>query len=464
MIALLLFTLAEPHVVDLGAPPPTDPPGRDRVRFDQLDDHVQPPPAVPSPRRGTIAPGFTTADPIGLEDENKPGSEYPRKHTLYLNFAGADLMSGGDNSATNRSQLAENGPYPVFTGGEPKAIAAAQSLEADLAPFGVRVVYLERPPELLPYTMAMIGGEWMDTQLDSPAGGVAAAADCGATNQRRVVYVFADGGWSALEIASTAAQEAGHAWGLDHSYNCDSVMSYCAGAADKIFSDVCDDLCELDCQLPANCRETHEMFCGAGSDQQNEVEELAWLFGTDAPDMEAPTVEILQPEEGAMFAMGEPVDVVSMISDDYGGYAWKYHVERDGEVTYDQVNYTRDVDDMDRPYLQFVNLDPGEYTFTVIAMDHADQLGEASVHVTVMGDGADTTGGDEEDDGADETTGDGDDDDDDGDDDEGDDDTSGGTAAADDGGGEKGCAIGAAPRVVCLWPLVVAIAAYRRRR
>ena len=169
MILFALLALTEPTVVDLSAPQPSDPPAGDRVRFEDLDDYVLPPPAVPSPRRGTIAPAFTTADAVGLEDENKPGSEYPRKHTLYLNFAGAELMSGGDNSATNRSQLAENGPYPVFTGGEPKAIAAAQSLEADLAPFGVRVVYLERPPELLPYTMAMVGGEWMDTQLDSPA-------------------------------------------------------------------------------------------------------------------------------------------------------------------------------------------------------------------------------------------------------------------------------------------------------
>ena len=387
MILFALLALSEPTVVDLSQPQPTEPPAHAEVRFEDLDAHVQPAPAEPSPRRGTIAmpmDDFTSRQRMAAE-EDRPGNEYPRKHTLFMNFGGGELKNGEDNSAESRSSLAEIGNYPTFTGGEPKALAAIQAIESDLSPFGVRVVYLERPEKLVPYTMAMIGGQWEDTTLNNPAGGVAATADCGAINQRRVVYVFADGGWSALDIAATAAQEAGHAWGLDHTYNCDSVMSYCFGAEDKVFSDTCDELCELDCQLPANCRVTHEMFCGADSDQQNEVEELAWLFGGDAPDMAAPSVEIISPADGTVFQEGEPVDIVSMISDDFGGYAWKYKVERDGETTYDQVNYNRDVDDMNRPFLQFVGLDPGEYVFTVQATDHADQIGEDSITITVQG-------------------------------------------------------------------------------
>ena len=39
--------------------------------------------------------------------------------------------------------------------------------------YGINVVYLERPNKTVPYTMEMIGGDWTDTNIDSPAGGVA---------------------------------------------------------------------------------------------------------------------------------------------------------------------------------------------------------------------------------------------------------------------------------------------------
>ncbi|HET6583431.1 MAG TPA: hypothetical protein VFG69_08285, partial [Nannocystaceae bacterium] len=112
--------------------------------------------------------------------EDIPGNAYPRKHTLYLNFTGGELHNGSDNSAENKSQLALEGNYPTFTGGETKAVSVAQAVAADVANFGIQVVYLERPPKILPYTMVMVGGDWQDTNLEDPAGGVAPGADCGA--------------------------------------------------------------------------------------------------------------------------------------------------------------------------------------------------------------------------------------------------------------------------------------------
>jgi len=433
-VSLVLAIAGGPAVVDLSAPHPRRPEPARGPSVHELDDYLQPPPAEPTPRRGTIAEPIDdlTARRRLADMHDLPGNEYPRKHTVYMNFTGGDLMSGEDNSAENRSDLAENGAYPVFTGGEAKAVAAAQAFGSDVEPFGIEVVYLERPPQLLPYTMVMVGGTWEDTQLDGPAGGVAATADCGALNQRRVVYVFADGGWSAVEIASTSAQEAGHAWGLDHTYNCTSVMSYCLGPGDGTFSNTCDELCELDCQLPANCRVTHEMFCGAGNDQQNDVEELAWIFGTNAPDMEAPTVEILEPADGIEVPEMGSVDVVSDIADDYGGYAWKYVVERDGEIWYDQVAYDRGGDEEGHAFLQFANLQPGAYVFTIEVLDHAGQTASDSVSLTVLGGAADTTGTGDETGSADDSTGA--DDEDDGGDESSDD---GGTQS--DGGDDEGC-------------------------
>ena len=209
--------------------------------FGDLDDHIAPPQPVPTGSRPGALPGGwvqqgNTVVPAEVADgslvvepdaifavEDIPGNAYPRKHTLYMNFVGADLTGGKDNSAIDKSTLAKTGPYPAFTGGEQVALAAVQGVQNDVANFGIRVVY-ERPPQILPYTMAMIGGNWTDTNLEEPAGGVAPIADCGALGQRHVVYVFADGGWGSTGIANVTSQEAGHAWGLDHNLNCSSVM------------------------------------------------------------------------------------------------------------------------------------------------------------------------------------------------------------------------------------------------
>ena len=49
------------------------------------------------------------------------------------------------------------------SGGEERAIAVAQAVQADFAEMAVRVVYLERPPKRLPYVMIMMGGSYKDT-------------------------------------------------------------------------------------------------------------------------------------------------------------------------------------------------------------------------------------------------------------------------------------------------------------
>lgn len=338
-----------------------------------------------------VATGELTVDPkphFAVEDI--PGNAYPRKHTVYLNFTGGMLFTGTDNSAESRSSLAKQGMYPAFGGGEAKAVASVQAFETDVADFGIRTVYLERPSKTLPYTMVMIGGAWTDTNLEDAAAGVAPGTDCGALGQRHVVYTFAHSGWSATGIANVTSQEAGHAWGLDHSQNCGSVMAYCGGG-DKVFANSCDGLCEDACQGAAGCRLTHEMFCGEGSDQQNEYAELAWIFGGNEPDIEPPTVEIQEPQDGVRLPIGSDVDLRAVVDDNYGGFGWRFVIEHDGEVIYDQVDYDKDVDPMYRAALNLVNLEPGTYVFTVEAEDHADHI--TSDTVTVVIEPLDDTGG-----------------------------------------------------------------------
>ena len=376
--------------------------------FHSLDDHKLPDAQLQAAPPSQRAPGDDTALPEGwvqqgsvvmpaavvggLEAElppiyavqDIPGNQYPRKHTLFLNFNGGMLYTGSDNSAENRSSLAKQGVYPTFGGGESVALAIVQAVETDFAPYGIRVVYAERPRNVVPYTMEMVGGDWTDANLDDPAGGVAPGADCGALGQRHVVYTFSNGA-SVNIAANTAAQEAGHAYGLDHSLDCGSVMSYCMGTNDRAFVSGCAGLCEAGCQGAAGCRLTHEMFCGEGNDQQDDAAEMAWIFGGNEPDMEPPTVLIQSPEDGAELPEGSDVELRAVVDDNYGGFGWKFVVEKDGEVIYDQPDYDRDVDAEYRAALNLTALETGVWTFTVEAEDQYEHVTAQSVTVYVGG-------------------------------------------------------------------------------
>lgn len=397
--------------------------------FDELDAHKLPDDqiqaAVPSQRdpsdtaempagwvqQGSVVLPSEVAD--GLKDvgtgpifavEDIPGNQYPRKHTLFLNFGGGMLTNGSDNSAEGRSSLALTGIYPTFGGGESVALAVIQATEANFEQFGIRIVYETRPRNVVPYTMEMVGGSWMDTSLSDPAGGVAPGADCGALGQRHVVYTFSNGG-SVNIAANTIAQEAGHAYGLDHSFNCNSVMSYCGGSSDGSFQNGCDNLCENSCQGSAGCRLTHDMFCGEGNDQQDDVAEMAWIFGGNEPDMEAPTVDIQSPVDGAELDEGSDIELRAVVSDNYGGFGWKFLVTKDGEVIYDQPDYDRDVDAEFRAALNLSNLEAGVWTFTVEAEDQYEHVTSQTVTVNVGGVPATSGGSDSDTDGGDESSG-----------------------------------------------------------
>jgi len=338
-----------------------------------------------------VVAGELQVDPdVAYAIEDLPGNAYPRKHTLYLNFVGAEMLAGSDNSALNKSTLAKAGPYPAYQGGDQKAVSIAQAVAADVAAYGVQVKYLtaERPSQTVPYTMEMIGGNWTDTNIDSAAGGVAPGADCGALGQRHVVYTFASPGLGVNTAANTASQEAGHAWGLDHTNNCGSVMSYC-GIANGVFSDTCDSLCEEGCQgeNSAGCRLTHEEFCGEGNDQQNEAAELTFLFGGPEPDVEPPFVNILSPEDGDQFDVGADVDLRAEVDDNYGGFGWKYIITHNGEVLLDEVAFDRWVDDDLNAALNLTNLEAGVWTITVEVEDHYEQVTSQTVTFDV-GDGS----------------------------------------------------------------------------
>lgn len=337
-------------------------------------------------QREEIALGLKEIDPQPSPAwEDIEGNQYPRKGTVYMNFLGGALLTGADNSAENKSTLAKHKhPYPSYGGSESSALALIQAVKEDMATLGVRIMYDKRPSKTVPYTMAMIGGSWTDTNLSDPAGGVAPGTDCEDRGQRNVVYAFDTS-------SATVSQEVAHAWGLDHTMGSDRIMSYQSGS-NKRFGDNCQPLCEEACQGPGSigCRLIHEIYCGEGSETQNDLAELNKIFGGPEPDTEPPTVEIVSPEapDGTlMLDVGASVDVIGKIHDNYGGVGWKVTIAKDGMIMLDEVDYDR----VGHWYL--ANLPEGTYEVTLEAEDHADHVVQDKLTIFVGAPAPDPTTG-----------------------------------------------------------------------
>ena len=327
---------------------------------------------------------FPEEVPPGVYDyDHRPGGETPRYHTVFLNYNGGVLNTGGENSAENMSNIALSGHmFPVYAGGEEKAIAAAQAVQNDFEPYAVRIIYNPRPPKILPYTMVMIGGHYSDTTA-GPSGGVA-PLDCEDFGQRNVCYAFQNGAAAALQ-ANVASQEIGHTLGLGHTSASDSVMA--AGYAstqpgDLGFNDSCAPTIQVQGQ-GASCQGVNKCHCGVG-DQQHDINTLFATFAPAGPDVTPPTIEVLAPADGDVFTPEDTIRVEFDPWDDVGGYGWKMVVTNvdTGEVLADQVDYERVT------IFDLVGLPEGTYE------DHGDQTAEDAVTIVVENPGAGSGGED----------------------------------------------------------------------
>ena len=376
--------------------------------------------------------------------EDTPGNAYPRKHTIFVNFDGGDFRASGvDNSAENAtSVLLQDASIPAYGLDMAARTSILQAVEADLAPYGVRVVDT-RPAAVLPYTLVTVGGSSDDLGV-GPGAAVTVLSDCGARNQRHLGWVFETANQTA--DANLVASIVGITAGLDSTTNPDSLMASTPATDDVGFTDLCEEVAAV----PVPCTQQHEQYCTTG--EQNADAELAFVFGDATPDEQPPSVEILQPPDGARYELGQDVELTAIVSDDYGGYGWKTTVRKDGEVVFDKVDYTKvSLDDQGRVLFSLQNAEAGAYTLTVTAMDHADHTTEDTVTITIEGapdgsTGADGTGGS-----TDLGTG----------------STSTGedpTSSASDDSGEDGCSCRTTPRCPTGWWTLWLPVCHRRRR
>jgi uncharacterized protein (TIGR03382 family) len=154
-------------------------------------------------------------------------------HILFLNFDGAALTSGYDDSTNNVSQIAMSSvQYPAwdaspYTGSYTKATAEQAIVGYVQQYWGyVNAQVTTTRPTGKRYTMCMIGGD-PSIVLGAQGQGAAGVAplDCNNQVEENIVYAFADvvtpqNTGSVTEslkaIAVTCSQEMAHAFGLGH--------------------------------------------------------------------------------------------------------------------------------------------------------------------------------------------------------------------------------------------------------
>jgi MYXO-CTERM domain-containing protein len=325
----------------------------------QIGDEVRP-----------MDPGGGFAQPLSPQ---AAWSSPAHRSTIFLNFFGATLTNGNNAALDESPCVTGTVEWPGFSGTEQQALALIQVFETQMAPYGVRIAYEERPPEHLPYAMVMMGGTPQMLGLGASVLGVSCSSDCGDMWWRDTTFAFTDNinPNNAPVLGTTALHEAAHAFGLAHIDDGTKIMNPYVGSADVTWADGCTPF--NDATGGINCRSTHRDFCD-GEDAQNTDAELMAYFGPNSPDTEPPNVEILEPANGTELEVGGSVDVAVDVWDNFEGVGWKLVIV---EAGLEEVAYTFQKE----WHLSY--LPKGVYTLRVEAIDHDRNVGVDEVKIYV---------------------------------------------------------------------------------
>jgi len=175
---------------------------------------------------GWLARAAVLAAPALADEAARPPA------VLYLNFSdGTEEIhqSTSDMAASNRSAIGKTPAYPAFdwthvdAGADRDAVVqeVAQAVDQAFGPYNVLVSTVR--PSAPGYTMVMIGGEPAVFQFPPQVAGVA-LLDCDNRESGNIAFAFSDNLDGVHALWVTIAQEAAHAFGLEHTDNDRDVM------------------------------------------------------------------------------------------------------------------------------------------------------------------------------------------------------------------------------------------------
>jgi hypothetical protein len=244
-------------------------------------------------------------------------------NTIFLNrcTSGCTIAPGTSNSINNRWPIGTTRTLTAFPYGDAVWDQVVACVKDVFSPYVVNIVTTDPAPAN--HFEIMIAGSPTDLGMSTSIGGVApGGAQCNSYLNNALVFDFAKvwGNGSSCdascveEICSTAAQEIGHAWGMDHSINNKDPMTYFSYQGRKYFQNSADK-CGSDCvngQSPYGytCTGTNQQEhicepCGASTQNSYNVVKALFGLGPGTP----PTVKILNPKLGDNVAPGFSVAI-----------------------------------------------------------------------------------------------------------------------------------------------------------
>ena len=224
-------------------------------------------PAVAEPPRGTFIPTGDRLPRVAAA----PTSRIIFMHRCPL--AGCPIVKGtDDDSRTNTSRIAQHDTtISGFRQSDDVWKRLLSCVRATYAPFDVMVTDVDPGPSVQHYEN-IVGGQPSELRDDIPnAGGVAPLSCTEVPNG--MSFTFDRYGDDYLSLCWTAAQETGHAFGLDHEINQDDPMSYLAGMLPKRFQAAVSP-CGEGQPRPCTC---------VGETTQSSYNKLLALFGPGVP-------------------------------------------------------------------------------------------------------------------------------------------------------------------------------------
>ncbi len=336
---------------------------------------------------------------FGLDHEPTPGVLYVAMDGVTLSPTCNSPQSA--NAARNCSPLVDKKvEFPALGNAQLKA-AEFQKLAGYYEDFDL-VLSTNRPPDYLPYTMAVVGGT---SQMAGQGGGVCGIANvaCDGAKRNHVSLTFSSS--CGNDIAEVAAQETAHNWGLEHTdVQSDLMYPYTAGGSQ--FRDDCMPISHATGSGKTQCGLVHESYCpDGGGEQQNSHGELLGVFGPRSKDTTTPTLVSFSPDDGATFTTSDSIAVTANFTDDsnFIGVNWTWleglpeDLQADGyrrctnQVCDDDFALWKPVE---TPW-DFVVLQKapvGAYKFKVEAMDAYGNHVERTIGFTVVEAGGGTTG------------------------------------------------------------------------
>jgi MYXO-CTERM domain-containing protein len=320
-----------------------------------------------------IGLGQYRGDPVPVPQASKlrgrdAPAKAPKQGVIFVNFDGATLNSGFDDSRTNTTQIQQlAGPYAAYGTG-PKREAVMQAVRENWAEYNFIVT--DTRPASGDYTMNMTGPT---NPFGSGVLGIA-PLDCeDAQTHNNITFAFhsANDQFSATVQATTVSQEVAHSYGLEHVDEPGDIMNPYNAGGNASFIDAC-------IQIVSNqgiaCQAQHAAECGTGS-SQNAHRELLTMFGPSTPDTQAPAVQIVSPSDGDIFDVGASFQINVVATDDTA-------------VDYVELFNAGEAmgTDSAEPYGWSVSEAPkGVYELQVLAYDLAGNVGMSDVVTIIVG-------------------------------------------------------------------------------